>query len=58
MRRKYQLGIYTEQINIRLTPFQKQRIRDQATKHKVTISELFRELFEVLWDSRLNSVNE
>ena len=48
MRRKYHLGIYTEQINIRLTPFQKQRIRDQATKHKVTISEILREVFDVL----------
>jgi hypothetical protein len=54
MRRKDHLGIYTEQINIRLTLFQKQKIRDQATKHNTTISELFRELFEVLWDSRPN----
>jgi hypothetical protein len=54
MRRKDHQGIYTEQLTIRLTPSQKQKIRDQATKHKITISEILREVFEVLWDSRPN----
>ena len=42
MRRKDHSGIYTELINIRLTPSQKQKIKSYAKAANVSVSKLLR----------------